>query len=164
MREALDTPASINGKNMVRISEYLDPDYIQFLEASSRDDVITALVDKMSDLNVISDSKSLFDAIIEREKIVTTGIGMGVAIPHAKLPGYDSFFIALGILKTGVEWNALDGSPVRLVFLIAGPDDKQTEYLQILSALTQAVKHDDLRKTLLTTKTPEEAYKLFKGF
>lgn len=103
-------------------------------------------------------------AIIEREKIVTTGIGMGVAIPHAKLPGYDNFFIAVAVLGKGVDWKALDGGPVRLVFLIGGPDDKQTEYLQILSALTLALKDEERRKKLLATHQPEEVIALFREF
>jgi len=72
--------------------------------------------------------------MLEREKIVSTGIGMGVAIPHAKLTSVEDFFIAIGILSKGVQWNALDGGPVRLIFMIGGPDDKQTAYLQILSS------------------------------
>ncbi len=63
---------------------------------------------------------------MEREKIVSTGIGMGVAIPTPKLNSVEDFFIAIAVLTHGVEWNALDGGPVRLIFMIGGPDDKQT--------------------------------------
>ena len=62
-----------------------------------------------------------------------TGIGIGVAIPHAKLEGYSDFFIAIGVQKKkGIDWNALDGSDVKLIFMIGGPENKQTEYLKIL--------------------------------
>ncbi len=146
------------------IKQYLDPKYILFLNGKNRDQVVHSLVESLAKGSKVSDAKALFDAIIEREKIVTTGIGMGVAIPHAKLQDYDDFFIAIGILESGVDWDALDNNPVRLVFLIGGPDDKQTEYLQILSSLTLAVKDEERRKKIVNAHSPEEVVKLFERF
>ena len=103
----------------------------------------------------LPDEEVFFNAIFEREKIVSTGIGMGVAIPHAKLHSYDHFFIALAVLQKPVDWQALDGAPVRIVFMIGGPDDKQTEYLQILSSLTQAIKDDEIREKNLCAATTQ---------
>ena len=72
---------------------------------------------------------------------------MGVAVPHAKMDNFTDFFIAVGIQKQkGLDWNALDKAPVRLIFMIGGPEDKQSEYLQILSLLTSAIKDVELRK------------------
>lgn len=88
---------------------------------------------------------------------------MGVAIPHAKLPGYDDFFISIGILQKGVDWHALDGAPVRLIFMIGGPDDKQTEYLRILSSLTYTLKNEELRKKILTLNSPEAIMELLRA-
>jgi nitrogen PTS system EIIA component len=147
---------------MVNITKYLDPKLIKFLDKDTRDNVIKSLVSLLKNEGKIDEESHLFDAIVEREKIVTTGIGMGVAIPHAKLQDYDDFFIAVGILSEGADWDALDGNPVRLVFLIGGPDDKQTEYLQILSSLTLALKDPERRKKMLTAESPEQVVKLFK--
>jgi PTS system nitrogen regulatory IIA component len=112
----------------------------------------------------LEDTDVFYHAIIDRERIVSTGIGMGVAIPHAKLPSFDDFFIAIGILQKGIEWEALDGALVRLIFMIGGPDDKQTEYLQILSRLTFALKDEQRRKKLLTLHSPEDIVELLKAF
>ncbi|MGK5593919.1 MAG: PTS sugar transporter subunit IIA [Parachlamydiaceae bacterium] len=147
---------------MIKIAKYLSKNLILFLNASNRDEALEKLVDCIYQDGKLEDRDSFFQAIIEREKIVSTGIGMGVAIPHAKLPGYDEFFIAIGILKKGVDWQAIDHSPVRIIFMIGGPDDKQTEYLQILSGLTLAIKNEDLRKKLLTLNSPEDIVKLFE--
>lgn len=141
---------------MIKLSDYLDPRLVAFLDVATRDDAIRTLVDKVHQAGKLQDKYSFYEAIIDREKIVSTGIGMGAAIPHAKLSSYDNFFIAVGILKKGLDWNSLDGSPVRVIFLIGGPDDKQTEYLQILSKLTQMIKDDQIRKKLLTLNTPDE--------
>src|ERR1700734_1288057 len=127
---------------MVKISKYLDPQLVAFLNAQTRDDAIAALVNKIDVAGKLLNKETFYSAIIDREKIVTTGMGMGVAIPHAKLPGYADFLIALGVLPKGVDWGALDGAPVRLIAMIGGPDDKQTEYLQILSNLTYAIKDE----------------------
>lgn len=149
---------------MVRISKYLDPRLISFLTTDKRDEALSAMVDNLYQHGIVKDREVFYKAILEREKIVSTGIGMGVAIPHAKLSGYDNFFIAIGILQKGIDWNSLDKSPVRIIFMIGGPDDKQTEYLQILSGLTLMIKDEDKRRKMLTLNSPEAIMALFKGF
>lgn len=149
---------------MIKISQCMNPKLITFLNVDTRDEVVRALVEIIYAARKIEDKETFFKAIVEREEIVSTGIGMGVAIPHAKLPQYDNFFIAIAILQKGVDWNALDNAPVRFVFMIGGPDDKQTEYLQILSGLTQAIKDEEKRKKMLTLKSPESIMMLFKDF
>lgn len=148
---------------MIKISDYLDPRLVAFLDVETRDEAINALVTMIHQTGRLQDKYAFYDAIIEREKIVSTGIGMGTAIPHAKLASYEDFFIAIGILRKGLDWNALDGSPVRIIFLIGGPDDKQTEYLQILSKLTQLIKDDQIRKKMLTLNSPEDMIKLLNN-
>lgn len=146
---------------MVKIARYLDPKRILFLDVHTRDEALHAMIDKLDSTGKLKDKNSFYEGIMDREKIVSTGIGMGVAIPHAKLPDYDDFFIAIGILHRGVDWHALDGVPVRLIFMIGGPDDKQTEYLQILSSLTAALKDEERRKKLLTLNSPDAIIDLF---
>lgn len=143
-----------------QLINYLDKKLIFVGHASERNEAIAVLARLLTSEGKVPNEKALFDAVIEREKIVTTGIGMGVAIPHAKIKGYDEFYIAVGLLTEGVDWSALDGGKVRLIFLIAGPDDKQTEYLKILSLLTHSLKKEELRKQLLSAKSPDEVYKL----
>ena len=139
----------------------MDPRLVIVLNTNSRDETLHQLVHQIYEAGKIGDEEAFYHAIIEREKIVSTGIGMGVAIPHAKLPSYDQFFIALAVLQKPVDWHALDGAPVRLVFMIGGPDDKQTEYLQILSGLTQAIKDEERRKKLLTLQQASAMIELF---
>lgn len=149
---------------MIKISKYLNPEQVAFLEVDHQDEVLKALIELASKTGKIHNQAAFFNSILEREKIVSTGIGMGVAIPHAKLPDYEDFFICIGILRKAVDWNALDGSPVRLVFMIGGPDDKQTEYLQILSNLTLAIKDEARRKNMLTSNSPQAIIQLFNAF
>lgn len=146
------------------ISDYLDPRLVLFIESEKRDDALQELVALLKNAAKLHNPELFYHAILEREKIVSTGIGLGVAIPHAKLEGYQDFFIAIGIQrKKGIEWNALDGAPVRLVFMIGGPENKQTEYLKILSHLTLAIKNEERRKKMLKAYNPQEVIELFTG-
>lgn len=151
-------------KLMIKISKYLDPNLVMFLNQGTRDEALQAMVKTLHQVGKLEDAEAFYQAIIDRERIVSTGIGMGVAIPHAKLPTFDDFFIAIGIMQKGIEWEALDGALVRLIFMIGGPDDKQTEYLQILSRLTFALKDEQRRKKLLTLQSPEAIIELLKAF
>lgn len=148
----------------VAISNYLDERLVLFLNANSRDEALDQMVSALKNQGKLKDPKVFHDAILEREKIVSTGIGLGVAIPHAKLQGYDEFFIAIGVqAKKGIEWNALDGAPVHLIFMIGGPDNEQTKYLRILSHLTMAIKNEERRKKLLKTYDAKDVIALFAG-
>jgi PTS system nitrogen regulatory IIA component len=147
---------------MIKISKYLDPNLVFFLNVNTREEVLNFLIDQLDHQNKLKDRELFRLAIMDRERIVSTGIGMGIAIPHAKLPDYNDFFIAIAILNKGMEWHALDGAPVRLIFLIGGPDDKQNDYLQILSCLTLALKEEDRRRKMLTLNTPEDIIELFR--
>jgi len=146
----------------MKISDYLDPQLVVFLTAESRDGAIKALVDLLDEGGKLADKKVFQEAIFTREGLVSTGIGMGIAIPHAKMKSIGQFFIAIGLQQAqGIEWNSLDKVPVRIIFMIGGPDDKQTEYLQILSMLTSAIRSVDLRKKLLKATSSKEVMDLF---
>lgn len=149
----------------VTLSEFIQEGVICFLEAESRDKALDQMVEALADAGELGDKMEFREAIYRREKIVSTGIGMGVAIPHAKLPTFNRFFLAVGLQKAkeGIKWDEESTPPVRLVFLIGGPANRQTEYLNILSLLTAAIKDEDRRKNLINSKTKEEVLALFEG-
>lgn len=149
----------------MRIFDYLRRDLVAFLEVNTRDEAIEALIDLLDKKGYLPDKEQFSQAIFHREGLVSTGIGMGVAIPHAKFQEMEEFFLAVGIQKEkGIDWNALDKAPVRLIFLIGGPADRQSEYLQILSQLTSAIKNVELRKELLKAQSKEEVLSLFSKY
>lgn len=151
--------------DMVVLAQYLNPQLILFTDETDRDKVIKELTELAAKAEVVPDKVAFYNAVIEREKIVSTGIGMGVAIPHAKLDGCDQFFIAVGLhRKQGVEWRSLDGSLVQLVFLVGGPASEQKTYLRILSRLTSMIKYGGLREELLKAKQPGQVVDLFKRY
>lgn len=134
--------------------KYLDKDAILMLDASNRDEVIDEMINCAEAQGHLSDKESFYQGILNREQVVSTGIGMGIALPHAKSATLDHFFIIVAVLKRGVDWAALDGAPVRIVFMIGGPDDKQTEYLRVLSSITEVIKDEELRKKIISAQNP----------
>ena len=152
------------GRDMT-LAKLLKEGVVCFLEEDTQKNALNKLVDALVDAGEVSNKEVFFEAILKRETIVSTGIGMGVAVPHAKLADFDHFFLAVGLQKSkeGIEWDALDQTPVRLIFLIGGPANQQTEYLKILSRLTAAVKDEERRKRLLCAESKEDILALFEG-
>lgn len=148
----------------ITISEFLDERAIVFLKVATREEAIDSLIDTLESAGKLKDRQTFYQAIAEREKIVSTGIGLGVAIPHAKMEGYKNFFLAIGIKKNdGIEWNSLDGSPIHIVFMIGGPAEQQTAYLNILSKITHAIKDESRRKKILKAITAKDVIAAFEG-
>ncbi len=149
----------------MRIFDYLDSRLVAFLDVETRNQAIEKLISLLDEGGHLPNQEAFRRAIFYREDLVSTGIGLGIAIPHAKLKELSKFFIAVGIQKgKGIDWNALDRAPVRLIFMIGGPEDRQTEYLQILSLLTSVIREIDIRKKLLNAHSKEEVLDLFSQF
>ncbi|HSX37371.1 MAG TPA: PTS sugar transporter subunit IIA [Chlamydiales bacterium] len=161
----LDIFKPLRKKQHQKICQSLDPKLIGFLNAQTRDEAIGSLIDLLAQTGKVPDKASFRDAIFHRENLLSTAIGMGVSIPHAKMKSFSEFLVAVGIQKKkGVDWQALDEIPVRIIFMIGGPEDKQSEYLQILSQITSAIKNVELRKALLIAQSPEQVVNLFSDF
>ncbi|MDF2576782.1 MAG: system protein [Chlamydiales bacterium] len=148
---------------MKKIVDYLKEELVCFLTAATHEEAIAALVDKLDEQNILQNRESFQQAILERERLISTGIGMGVAIPHAKLPIQQDFFVAIGIQKHGIEWQAIDGLPVTIIFMVGGSEMQQTQYLQLLSKITMAIKDENRRKKMLQLNSAKEIVKLFQG-
>lgn len=118
---------------------------------------IDELVAKAPILQHIKKREEFLKAIYEREKEKTTGFGHGVAVAHGKIPSIKDIKIALGISQGGIAYNATDGKPVYLLFLVASDPAKSQEYLEVLSYLMKIVRNQEFRERLLESKTPQEA-------
>ena len=135
----------------------LEKEVICFLEANTRDE---ALVEMLSMLDL--PMEAVLQSILQREQVVSTGIGIGIALPHAKMAGLTDFQVVIGLVKNreGIDWNAIDRLPVRIVLLICGPADAHGEYLQLLSRLTRLVKQEEIRTGLLEAVTIDDVVKI----
>lgn len=138
-----------------------DPELVFFIDNPvGRDALIFKLTEELASKGKITAQAPFYNAVLEREKLTSTGIGHGIAIPHAKLADLGEFFIAVAILREkGIDWGAIDGSEVRIVLLIGGPIDRQADYLHILSEITQVIQKEGIREKLLLCHSGEDIVK-----
>jgi len=147
---------------ITKIFPLLGEDRIKFLSSNTKNDII----DEMSQLSkdVVTDVDEFKRTILEREAIISTGIGQGFAIPHVKNEHVDNFFITMGIVREGVDWDAIDNEPVHIIFMIGGPDGKQNEYLSILSKLSLIIKNPLNKEFMLNASAAAEILTFFEKF
>ncbi len=147
----------------MRIKEYFSKDSVMFLNSNDKKEVLSAMVEQAAKLGYISSKEEFKSALFEREAIMSTDVGWQVAIPHAKLNSISKFFVIPAILNKELDWEAGNDQSVNLVFLIGGPAEEQTTYLQILSKITLIVRNNQRRQELLSATTAEEVLAQFTG-
>jgi len=120
------------------------------------DEMVTDLVGKVAGLN----RERLIEALLEREKLGSTGIGHGVAIPHGKVKGLEEISVSFGRSRRGVDFNATDDKPVYLFFLILAPENSAAAHLKVLAIISQMLKSQEFRNRLRAAPGAHEIYKL----
>ncbi|MCY7941063.1 fructose-specific PTS transporter subunit EIIC [Bacillus inaquosorum] len=145
-----------------KLTDIISPELIEpHLSGETRDDIIDELIQTLSDRGVLHSESGFKQAILNREQQGTTAIGMNIAIPHGKSEAVRKPSVAFGIKRSGVDWNSLDGSDAKLIFMIAVPKESGgNQHLKILQMLSRKLMDDSYRKQLLSVQTTEEAYKL----
>ena len=141
----------------MKLSKFCEEDLMTFdLQGQTKEDVITELVDLASQSNLVRDRDELLTAVLEREKLVTTGVGYGVAFPHAKTRALKGIVITFGRSEVGIDFEAMDKKPVHLFFLIAAPEDAIGAHLNVMARLSYIMKSEKNRERLMRAKTPGE--------
>lgn len=150
---------------MKKISEILIKEGIILnLKEKEKIEVIKELSKKLIDLGYITDAEEFFSEILKRENLESTGIGMGIAIPHTRSKAVKELVIAFGRSKEGVDFSSLDSKPAHLIFLIAGPEDKKSEYLFTLAKLSKLLRKDEVRIELNKAKDEEDVLAIIKKY
>ncbi len=143
----------------MKLSKFCDENLIEFeLDASSKDDAIKELVQLASGSTLVKDADLLQKDVSEREGLVTTGVGYGVAFPHAKTKATKGIVIAFGRKEEGIDFDAIDGKPVKLFFLIAAPEDAIGAHLNVMARLSYMMKVEDKRDKLMAVNSPAELF------
>ncbi len=141
----------------MKLSKFCGEDLISFeLKRESKNEVISELVGLTSRSKLVKDGSKLLKDILEREKLVTTGVGYGVAFPHAKSKAVKGIVIAFGRSKKGVDFDSMDKKPVHLFFLIAAPEDAIGAHLNVMARLSYLMKSEKNRDKLMKIKSPKE--------
>jgi len=140
------------------------PDLI-FLQIPGTDgpSVLRHLADRLADANAVGDADSLYQQLLERERLGSTGIGRGVAIPHCKLAGLERVVLAIGVSARPVEYQAVDQQPVRAFFLLVSPDGSPAVHLQSLAAISKWAKNDDHLARMLAARDRNAVLQVLTG-
>jgi len=133
------------------------------LVSTDKKGVIDELVDVLSAAGRVIDTRALKDAVWTREQTRTTGIGHGLAIPHGKCAGMPSLAMAIGKPATPMDFEAIDGQPVRLVVLLASPPDRTSDHIQALARISRLMTMDAFRERIYGAKTAAEIYEVLQS-
>lgn len=148
----------------MNLLDILTPDCIKApLQRNDKKGVIDELVDVLAVAGRVHDSRALKEAVWTREQTRTTGIGHGLAIPHGKCAGMPNLAMAIGKPAAPMDFEAIDGQPVRLIVLLASPPDRTSDHIQALARISRLMIMDDFREQIYAARTPMEIYDALKA-
>jgi PTS system nitrogen regulatory IIA component len=144
----------------VLLTELLTPDRLVVpLAARDKQSAIAELVRHLVERGGGGDAAQVLASVEERESVLSTGIGLGVAIPHARSSAVRELVVVGGVAAAAIPYDSIDGEPVRLFFLIVGPEASAGLHVKILSRIARLVRRDTVRQQLVEAKTPDELYR-----
>ncbi len=147
----------------MKISEILTEQLVTpHLEASTKEKIIDEMIELVSTSEKVLDKVKVREAVFEREKIMSTGVGYGFAIPHGKTDAVTGIVAGFGITEKPIDYQSLDDQPVRLVFLLVGKDSMVGPHIKLLSRISRLMNKEDFRTKLLETKTAREIVETFQ--
>ncbi len=146
----------------MKILDNLDPQAIvPELKATDKNGVLNELSAVLADVSGAS-QEEMMRVLLDRERLGSTGIGGGVAIPHGKLQSLDSLLLAFGRSREGVDFDAMDGKPTHLFFLLLAPEDSTGGHLKMLARISRLLKDSVFRESLLNAGNGNDLYAIFE--
>ncbi len=128
-----------------------------YSEKIGKVELLTDMVELISQSKNVQDKKELLDGIFKREELMSTGIGLGIAVPHVRIDSVKDLVMAVGITTQPVDdYDTIDAKPVQVIFMIAANTDQHAQHLKLLSQIAAKFKDEDLRKKLVQAKTPAD--------
>ena len=147
----------------MKVFELLDEKFILTdFKSDDKESVINELIDLYKGNDKVNDIEKVRTAILDREKIMSTGVGKGFAIPHGKTNAVNDVIAAFGKTTRDIDYNALDGNPVHLVFLLVGREDMVSKHIKSLSRISRLMNKDEFRERLVNSNSKEEIISIFK--
>ena len=149
----------------MKLYQYLSEDSIRVrLQSGQKEQAIAELAGLLKDHPAMEDFQKFLSGVLEREKESTTGIGGGVAVPHARTDSVKDFVAAIGLAPEGIDFQAVDGQPVKLIVLMGVPSHKINGYLKLLAHLSLLFKQHDFVHDLLEASDPAAVIETFKRY
>jgi len=128
------------------------------IKGQTKREVISELVEALAKARLIEDVVTAVNVVMDREKLGSTGIGNGVAVPHGKLKNINNIMCAFGRSQNGVDFDAVDRAPVYIFFLVLAPEDSASLHLKVLSRITKILRDQSLRKKIIKFTNVSDIY------
>jgi len=148
----------------MKLTSYVDPRLVlENVTAKDKKELLSVLVKHIESVFPELRDKNLLHLLVEREELGTTGIGQGIAIPHAKLADLEKIILLFARSVDGVDFASLDNKPVYLIFLVLAPEQNVGEHLRILAHISRLFQDDSFRRSLMEAKGKQELVEILKG-
>ncbi len=148
----------------MELSDYLTLQRVIILDATTKSDALDELASVLIETDIGVSKDELVSAIWEREEMMSTGIGHGLAIPHVRMEGLSDTVMGVGISRNGIsDYSGLDDKPVSIIVLIGAPLGQHEIYIRLLAKVTEVLKHSELRDGIVEAETTEEIYSILTG-
>lgn len=148
----------------IQIDEILQPDHVIIFETTSKEAALLSMLDRLNHTGAIPDKGAVTEGIFQREQLMSTGIGLGIGIPHVRMDGIDNLIMAVGLsTKDITDYESLDGLPIRLIFMILAGKDQHTLHIKTMAAISRRIKNPVLREMIIQSHDPETIYNLLTG-
>ncbi len=146
----------------MKIVEFLRPDAVVELDGKTAQEVLSQLCRPLAGGGGRPDTARLLETLLEREKLGSTGIGEGVAIPHGKVAGLPALMASFGRSRAGVDFKAIDGKPTHLFFTLFAPENSAGAHLKALARISRIFKNPAFREAILQAAGPADVYRLIE--
>lgn len=147
----------------MKITDVLNESVVRTkLAGTTKDEIINAMIELAATSPKVVDKERMRGAILEREKIMSTGVGSGFAIPHGKTDAVSDIVAAFAVTAQPIDYQSLDDQPVRIVFLLVGRENMVGPHIKLLSRISRLMNKEEFRKRLLEAEEPTEVLQLFK--
>lgn len=130
------------------------------LQAKNKTEALNELSEIVIKGSLNLNKLNIYDALLQREKLGSTGIGDGVAIPHGKISSLEQVIVAFGRSKNGVAFDSIDGKPVHIFFLLLAPENSTSQHLKTLAKICRMLKTDNFRQRLLDAESTSDLYEI----
>tara|TARA_R100001143_G_scaffold63603_1_gene73665 strand:- start:14451 stop:14921 length:471 start_codon:yes stop_codon:yes gene_type:complete len=129
---------------------------------SGKEKLLNQMIDTLKNSVTETQLEDIRTAVFEREKIMSTGVGKNLAIPHGKVSSIDEHLASFALLKDPIDFDSIDGNPVKMAFLLIGPEKKNSAHIKLLSRISRLMNNSSFRDSLSECKTEQDIYDMFE--
>lgn len=145
----------------MKLREFLDKERISIFEKQNKEKILLKLIEMVSTSPRIDNVDRLREEIFHREELMSTGIGLGIGVPHVRIEGVYKPLVSIGVCSEGIDdYESIDEHTIKIVVMIVAGKWQHKEYIQLLSLIVSKMKNGKIRQTIIKSKNPEEIYNI----